>query len=378
MKQTPVSVVVNPLRIAETEDAETRQNANRKFLSYHENTPEGLRLLATLAGGERYGHPKLGVVVGGVALDNPLMVAAGWDKFGEAVTALHQIGFGGVEVGTVVRDSQPGNPTPRHFTLGRGVMLNRYGFNSPGMHAVKKNLRKYVEAGVPLGINIGKNKDVSLSDAPMVHADVAQELYDEATYFTLGVSSPNTIGLRGQQAKAVLTEIARAVQTAITECGPAKPVFVKIAPDLTPAQVAEVIEVVQGEGLAGIVAANTTADGDIKAKYGEEWRDQMGGLSGDDADYRALCTGMIRFIHHETEGAVPVIGAGGVQDTETALEKIQAGASALQIYTALNFHGPTLPSQINQGLVAFMEKEGVAQVADLVGTALTSKSRRIR
>lgn len=353
----------------DTLDPEERQLANRSFLTEREDTPAGLAELTELTGHEgRVVDPRLRVNVGGVTLDNPLMVAAGWDKFGESVAGLYHLGFGAVEVGSIQRDPQPGNPKPRHFVLAPGVYLNRYGFNTPGAAAVGENLVKYRNSNVPLGINIGKNKNVSLDDAPQAHADVAKLLYDLATYFVINVSSPNTVGLRDQQAKGVLTEIAKAVREVITEAERPKSVFVKIAPELTFDQTADVIEVVRATGIDGIIATNSSGNNDLKGKYGEQWKGEIGGLSGDDPDFRRISTDLVRFIYKESGDKVPVIGVGGIQDTATALEKIQAGASAIQVMTALNFQGPSLPGDINAGLLEFMEREGVRSIAELVGT----------
>lgn len=350
-------------------DPEERQLANRALLHDKEMLPEGREEIRKLAYNQRrFQDSRLQTRVGSLTFENPLGVAAGWDKFGESVIGLHELGFGAIEVGTIPRYAQPGNPKPRHFILAPGVMLNRYGFNSPGAESVKKNLQRYRDSRVPVGINIGKNKDVSLEQAPEDHAFVAKLLYDEATYFSLGVSSPNTTDVRAQQAKSILSQIAKAVQDVIREQEEVKPVFVKVAPDLTPAQLEDIIEVVFETGLSGIIAANTVPDGNLKAQYGEKWRNELGGLSGDDSAYRELSTKMIGFIHRETNGELLVIGAGGVKNTETAVEKLLAGASAVQIMTALQFVGPSLPGRINEGLVEFMDKEGVAKISDLVGT----------
>ena len=352
----------------DTLDPEQRQLANRKFLHEREHSPKGSQELTKLAyRGRSYENPKLKTRVGRLELKNPLMVAAGWDKFGETVKGLSLLGFSAVEVGTIPLNAQIGNPKPRHFILGPGVYLNRYGFNSPGAAAVKRSLERYKTDGLTIGINIGKNKEVSLEQAPEVHAQVAELLYDQAAYFVINVSSPNTADVRSQQAKSVLLKISEAVMNIVKQRGNAKPVFVKIAPELSPSELGDVIEVVAACKLEGIIASNTTNNPSIKAKYGEQWKDEAGGLSGDDDDFRSLVDTQIRFIYQQTKGSMPIIGVGGVQDVATALSKIKLGASALQIMSALNVCGPTLAGTINQGLVAYMEQEGVANLAQLIG-----------
>jgi dihydroorotate dehydrogenase len=359
----------NPFHPADDSlDPEQRQLANREFLHEREHSAEGSQELAKLTyHGRRYENPKLKTRVGRLELENPLMVAAGWDKFGEAVEGLSLLGFSAVEVGTIPLNAQIGNPKPRHLEMGPGVYLNRYGFNSPGAAIVKKNLERYKRDGLTIGINIGKNKEVSLEQAPEVHARVAELLYDQATYFVINVSSPNTPDVRSQQTKSILSKIAKAVLSVVQGKGNLKPVFVKIAPELLPSELSDVIEVVTDYKLEGIIASNTTVNAKIKAKYGEQWKDEAGGLSGDDDDFRDLVNAQIRFIYKQTQGAVPIIGVGGIQDVTTALDTIKAGASALQIMSALNVYGPALPGIINEGLMAYIEKEGVADLAQLVG-----------
>lgn len=316
---------------------------------------------------ERFTDKRLQVNIAGIAFDNPLLVGAGWDKVGQAVKALYQLGFAGVEVGTVLLHPQPGNPQPRHFILAPGVPLNRYGFNTPGVEVVALNLEQYRRSNIPLGVSLGKNKTVSDQDAPEAHAAVANRLYQDATYFAINVSSPNTSGLRALQAKEPLTKIVQAVFQTMDNLGGRKPLFVKIAPDLSYEAVDGVIRVVTDNKLTGIIATNTTSSLYIKAKYGEQWRNEMGGVSGDDADFRRMATEMIKHIYKQAGDKLIIIGVGGIKDTKTALEKIRAGASALQVVAALDEEGPTLPGKINRGIVSYMEKEGVKSISELVG-----------
>ncbi len=235
------------------------------------------------------------------------------------------------------------------------------------MEVVAHNLERYKGSGIPIGISLGKNKAVDAKDAPAAHALVARRLYADAAYFAINVSSPNTPGLRELQGKAPLTEIVQAVNAAMDEMGGRKPLFVKIDPELTDEAVDGVIQVVVDNHLAGIIATNSTINQDIKAKYGEKWRNEAGGLSGDDADFRAMATAKVAHIYRETRGSIDIIGVGGVKDAQTALEKIKAGAKAIQVVTGIRGEGTTLPGRINRGIVDYMEKVGVKTIGELVG-----------
>ncbi len=349
-------------------DSETWHTRAKEALHLAEATPFTLKLLEQFADRHhRFTDERLNVVLGGVKLDNPVVVGAGWDKAGRAVKALHTLGFSGVEVGTVVAYPQVGNPKPRQFMLAPGVTINRLGFNSPGMEVVAHNLERYKGSGIPIGISLGKNKEIAVEDAPQAHATVAEELYEYAAYFAINVSSPNTPGLRELQDKKPLTDIVQAVNETMDRMGGRKPLFVKIAPELSHGAVDDVIKVVLENGLTGIIATNTTINPDIKAKYGERWRDEAGGLSGDDTDYRKMATEKVAYIYRETKGKIDIIGVGGVKDAQTALEKIKAGAKVVQVVTGIRGEGTAVPGRINRGLVEYMEKEGIRNIHELIG-----------
>jgi dihydroorotate dehydrogenase len=316
---------------------------------------------------KRFSDRRLRVVLGSVEFDNPLIVGAGWDKFGRAVKSLWQLGFAGVEVGTVVANPQPGNPKPRQFVLSSGVILNWLGFNSPGMEAVARNLERYRGSGIPIGISVGKNRDVEAKDAPLAYATVVRRLYDFASYFAINVSSPNTPGLRGLQDKKPLGEILHMVNKTMDEVGGRKPVFVKISPDLSFGAVEDVVEVAIDNSLTGIIATNTTENPYIKAKYGDRWRNVQGGLSGDDEDFRRMATEKIAYIYRRAGSLLKIIGVGGIKDAETALEKIKAGASALQVVTAIRSEGLSVAGKINSGILEYMEREGIDSIEEIVG-----------
>lgn len=349
-------------------DSEVWHTRARNALHFAEATPATLKLLEKFAyKGRRFVNERLRVTLGGVEFENPLLVGAGWDKSGKAVKGLYTLGFAGIEVGTVTAHPQPGNPKPRQFMLAPGVALNRLGFNSPGMEAVARNLERYQRSAIPLGISLGKNKDVSASEAPEAHAAVTRRLYQHAAYFAVNVSSPNTPGLRSLQDKAPLTDIVQAVNAVMDELGGRKPLFVKIAPELTEHAIDDVIAVVVENGLTGIIATNTTIDPDLKAMYGERWRNEEGGLSGDNAIYRRTATQKIAHIYRETAGRVEIIGVGGIKDAATALEKIKAGARAVQVVTAIRGEGTALAGRITRGIAAYLDKTGVKSVEELIG-----------
>jgi dihydroorotate dehydrogenase len=349
-------------------DSETWHDIARESLHLAEISPLTLKILEQFAyEHKRVRDKRLHIVLGGIEFDNPLLVGAGWDKAGRAVKGLWQLGFAGVEVGSVLAHRQPGNPKPRQFMLTPDVALNSLGFNSPGMEGVAKNLDRYRGSGIPIGISIGKNRDVDMKDAPEAHAVVARRLYDYGSYFAINVSSPNTPGLRMLQDKAPLTDIVQAVNQAMDQMGGRKPLFVKIAPELTSEAVNDVIEVVIDNELTGIVATNTTEDAQIKAKYGDMWKNATGGLSGNDEDYRRMSTEKISHIYREAGDRLEIIGVGGIKDAATALEKIKAGAKLLQIVTAIRGEGTTVAGRINRGLVDYMERENIKNLGEIIG-----------
>ncbi len=349
-------------------DSETWHVRVRELLHLAEISPITLKILEQFAHKrKRVVSEKLKVTIGDIEFENPLIVGAGWDKVGRSVDALYTLGFAGVEVGSVLQYPQPGNDKPRQFMLSSGVVLNRLGFNSPGMNTVVNNLKKYKNSKAVIGISIGKNKDILEKDAPKAHSEVAKKLYKFASYFVINVSSPNTPGLRQLQDKKPLTEIVKAVNKEMDKQGKRKPLFVKIAPDLTNDALDDVIGVVIENNLTGIIATNTTNNPDIKAKYGEKWKHEFGGVSGDDAEFRKMVNDKISYIFKKTKGKIKIIGVGGVKDVKTALEKIMAGASAVQIVTGLRSEGTAMPGKINQGILDFVNKRKIKNIQEIVG-----------
>lgn len=309
--------------------------------------------------------PRLRVSAFGLDFVNPVGLAAGFDKNGVAVTALARLGFSHVEAGTVTPRPQPGRPQPRLFRLPRdGALINRLGFPNAGAPAVRVNLDRARLNGCLLGVNIGPNAaSVEAGAAAADYVHCLRELHLRADYLTINVSSPNTQGLRLLQAREALDELLRAVFEAAEEEECTSPVLVKVSPDLEELELLELLDVVLAHPVAGVIATNTTLSRP-EALRGDVRR-AAGGLSG--RPLRERSTAMVRAIHKHTGGRLPVIGVGGVFTAADALQKLRAGASLVQLYTGFVYEGPSVARRINQGLLEFMEREGVRAIAELVG-----------
>jgi dihydroorotate dehydrogenase len=276
---------------------------------------------------------------------NPLGLAAGLDKDAEALPVWPSLGFGFVEVGTVTPRPQQGNPRPRLFRLPRErALINRMGFNNAGVEAMRARMGALRDAdlwpSVPVGANIGKNKDTPNDSAELDYEICTRSLRDLVDYFTVNVSSPNTPGLRELQAPDRL----RALLTTVLEAAQSKPVFLKLAPDLEPDALQEAVDVAISSGCSGIIATNTTI-----SRPGKTGRSgERGGLSG--APLWPLARSRIHVALAAANRRVPVIGVGGVDSASRAQELLNAGCAAVQLYSALIFHGPGLPGRILSGL----------------------------
>ena len=314
-----------------------------------------------LAPRSQFTHPSLATEIAGLKLSSPVGLAAGFDKNAEAVAGAHHAGFGFVEIGTVTPRAQPGNPQPRVFRLvAHEAIINRLGFNNEGMDAVAARLAANAHGGV-VGGNVGKNKDSA--EALPDYVAAMRALYGYVDYITANISSPNTPGLRNLQAKEELQALVRGLHAAraqlMQEFGfPAKPIFVKIAPDNDDAALAAIAQVALEERLDGLIVGNTTI-----AHNGEQ-----GGLSG--KPLFTPSTQVLRTVHKMTQGKVPLIGVGGISSANDAYEKIRAGASAVQLYTALIYQGFGLVEEINRGLVKLLEHDGYASIGAATGTGI--------
>jgi dihydroorotate dehydrogenase len=302
-----------------------------------------------------YGAWPAGVerTVFGVRFPSPVGLAAGMDKNGLVLPAWRALGFGFVEVGTVTAHPQPGNERPRMFRLIESeAVINRMGFNNEGSEALASRLAAYRDLGYPLGVSIGKSKVTPLEDAVGDYVTSLRRLNRDADYFAVNVSSPNTPGLRSLQDAGHLRELLTALhdeaRTLSTGGRDPKPILVKIAPDLTEQAIDELLGVCTDVGVAGIIATNTTIGRSGLAPADERLGGETGGLSG--RPLTELAAKTVAQIHASTNGALPIIGVGGILDPDDAVRLFDAGASLVQIYTGLIYRGPALVRRINRRL----------------------------
>jgi dihydroorotate dehydrogenase len=322
-------------------------------------------------------HPALSQTLWGLTFQNPVGLAAGFDKDGRVAHLWQDFGFGFAELGTVTLYAQPGNPCPRLFRLPQDLAaLNRMGFNNEGAAAMAARLsasaRPLREAEpsappFPLGINLGKSKVTPLESAAEDYLGSFRLLKDWGDYFVVNVSSPNTPGLRSLQDAAQLDRILGTLQQ---ENAGQKPLLVKIAPDLEEGAIADILALCQSHHLAGIIATNTTIQRDRLrtqrlAATGNLVAEEAGGISG--APVRQRSTEVIRLIYQKTGGTLPIIGVGGIFTADDAWEKITAGASLVQVYTGWFYEGPWMVRRILDGLVQKLEAHGLSHINRAIG-----------
>lgn len=286
--------------------------------------------------------PRLEVSAFGLKFKNPVGLAAGYDKNGVAVAGLGALGFGHIEIGTVTRRPQLGNPHPRLHRVSDAALINSMGFPNVGARALKID-RGGDECRV--GVNIGKGKDTPLDQAAEEYAALFEEVQPLADYVTINVSSPNTLQIRRLQARDYLDELLSRVARRRDALSPRKPVLVKIAPDLSEAEIDDVLAAIDLAGIDGVIATNTTLG---RGGLPDHCRELKGGLSG--APLRVRATEVIRYVARRTQGRLPIIGVGGIMDAAGAIEKLEAGATLIQLYTGLVYAGPSLVKDINRAL----------------------------
>ena len=357
------------------QDSEEIHNRTLKGLAWASRHGAVCDLLSSL-----YGAPSLPLDLFGLRFPNPVGLAAGMDKQAAAVPVWEALGFGFVELGGVTCLAQPGNPAPRMFrAVADGALINRMGFNNPGAEAMAGTLSRWRAEGRwpkhPVGVNLGKSKATPLDRAAEDYATSFRLLRPHADFFVVNVSSPNTPNLRQLQDKEALNEILLAIQEINRAAGPpgsaspGKPVLVKVAPDLSFQALDEILDLIGPREIAGIVATNTTisrpqtSEPTLRRIYGE-----TGGLSG--RPLRSRSTEVIRHLYQQSQGSVPIIGVGGVFDSEDAWEKILAGASLLQIYTGLVYEGPAMVNEIVAGLIARLKSAGLNGIKSAIGRQL--------
>ena len=294
--------------------------------------------------------PRLERELFGLKFPNPVGLAAGLDKNAEAFDFLGSMGFGFIEIGTVTPIAQSGNPLPRLFRfINDKALINRMGFNNEGVEKVIERLRKK-KTNVLIGGNIGKNKITPNEDATSDYIKCFDALYNYVDYFVVNVSSPNTPNLRELQDKEPLTKLLSDLMELNRSKEKPKPILLKIAPDVNHSQLDDIIDIVKTTSIDGIVATNTTISREgLNYTENEIERVGAGGLSG--KPLRERSTEVIRYIHKKSNGSIPIIGVGGIMSKKDALEKLEAGASLIQLYTGFIYEGPALIKAINKELL---------------------------
>ncbi len=298
-------------------------------------------------------NPKLERELFGLKFPNPVGLAAGFDKDAKLYKELSNFGFGFIEIGTVTPKPQPGNDKPRLFRLKEdSAIINRMGFNNGGVEEAVERLKKNPSTAlgetkhVLIGGNIGKNKVTPNEEAVNDYIICFEALFDYVDYFVVNVSSPNTPNLRALQEKKPLTDLLQTLQNRNNSKEKRKPILLKIAPDLTDEQLLDIIEIVETTKIDGVIATNTTIS---REGISSENKKEMGGLSGKPLNKRA--TEVIRFLSEKSNKAFPIIGVGGIHSAEDALEKLDAGASLVQLYTGFIYEGPSLIKKINKAIL---------------------------
>lgn len=306
-----------------------------------------------------FGDPQLQSCVAGIDFPNPVGLAAGFDKDGEVAAQMFRFGFGFVEAGTLTPLPQIGNPKPRLFRLLEDqAVINRMGFNNGGQAAAHPRFAAAAAPGRVIGVNIGANK--AAADRIADYAAGVRAMADVARYLTINISSPNTPGLRALQSGDALGELLDAVTPVRAPSGP--PVFLKVAPDLEPAEIDAVVKTAIGR-IDGLIIGNTTLS---RPSLRSPDSGEAGGLSG--APLAGLALQRLRDFRSASGGTLPLVAAGGIETAEQAWERIKAGASLVQLYSALVYHGPGLARTITRGLPALMARDGFTTIAEAIGS----------
>lgn len=307
---------------------------------------------------------RLSLTVAGLRFPNPVGLAAGFDKDAEVPDAALGLGFGFVEVGSITPRPQDGNPRPRLFRLQEDrAVINRMGFNNGGAEAARARLAKRAGEDGIVGVNVGANKDSA--DRIADYAEMTRMMASHASYLTVNISSPNTPGLRALQdegaLRALLAAVGEARDAASVGAGP--PIFLKVAPDLEPTDIDAIARLSIDAKLGALIVSNTTIS---RPALGSRHAAETGGLSG--APLKALALEKLRDFRKATGGTMPLVGVGGIQNAEDAWERIRAGASLIQLYSALVYEGPGLARRITRGLENLMHRDGFASIAEAVGS----------
>lgn len=312
--------------------------------------------------------PELETELFGLTFPHPIGLAAGLDKNGKCADGFSSIGFGFAEVGTITPEGQPGNEQPRLFRLPADeALINRMGFNNEGTAAMARYLKQRKIYRIPIAVNIGKNKVTPNEKAHEDYEACIRALYAHGDFFVVNISSPNTQGLRdlqhGEELRKLLQAVTAEMNSQSNRLGSqTKPVLVKIAPDMTDEELADTVDTIMNSGISGIIATNTTLS---RAGLQHANASEAGGLSG-----KPLCersTEVIRAVYKRTGGQIPIIGSGGIFSAQDAYDKIRAGASLVEIYTALIYKGPGVLRELTNGLIDCLHKDGYRNIAEAVG-----------
>jgi dihydroorotate dehydrogenase len=328
-------------------DAETAHHAAIAALKFaHRNPP-------------RHFPDSLRTTVAGIDFRSPVGLAAGFDKDAEVAEAMLGAGFGFVEIGTITPRPQGGNPKPRLFRLAEDkAVINRMGFNNAGHDAAFERLRRLTRVHGVIGVNVGANKDSD--DRIADYVEGIRRMSPVARYLTVNISSPNTPGLRGLQDEGALDELL----SAIREVRSGKPIFLKVAPDLQPTDPDRIVRSALDHRIDALIVANTTISRPpLRSRHASE----AGGLSG--APLKALAMDALRQFRSASGGEIPLIGVGGIENADDALERIRAGASLVQLYSAMVYEGPGIGMRIAKGLAKLLRREGMGNIREAVGTS---------
>ena len=326
----------------------------------HRLTLRALAAMPIRATGTQGSESPLGIRVAGIDFPNPLGMAAGFDKDAEVPDQLLGLGFGFTEVGSITPRPQAGNPKPRLFRLVEDrAVINRMGFNNAGSKMARGRLEARQGRPGIVGVNVGANKDSE--DRTADYAEMTRIMAPLASYLAVNISSPNTPGLRALQDEGALTGLLDAVLEARGSDGP--PVFLKVAPDLEPADIDAIARIAMDKGLGALIVSNTTIQ---RPRLRSSDAGETGGLSGE--PLRDLAQQRLRDFRKATGGALPLVGVGGISSAEDAWARIRAGASLVQLYSAMVYEGPGLPRRILRGLERLMQRDGFASIAEAVGS----------
>lgn len=347
-------------------DAERAHHLVIDGLALSSKIPGATSLLHSLYGTKP--SKELSIDLLGLQFKNPIGLAAGLDKNGVATDGFSNIGFGFVEVGTVTPKGQPGNEQPRLFRLPPDeALINRMGFNNEGADAMERALMKRKVHKIPIAVNIGKNKATPNELAHEDYRSCIRTLYDQADFFVVNISSPNTQGLRdlqhGEELYHLLTHVCEEMEMqADKRNDKPKAIFVKIAPDMTEQELEHTVNTIINSNISGIIATNTTLSRDGLTHTNAS---ETGGLSGKPVTDRS--TEVIRKVYSLTEGKLPIIGSGGIFSAQDAYDKICAGASLVEVYTALIYKGPELLRELNEGLKECLRRDGFHNIVEAIG-----------